>query len=146
MSLLDHFLDHQSGAQQNTNVPYSTDLRESVCRNLEMVLESRRSVAEVNASSIELKCSLYNYGMGNLHRCRNSVEISEICRDLEGLIQTFEPRLQQIVVELEQIDEQHNALCFHIEASVAGQNGEREVFDTTINLTNSTLMIEGYQP
>ena len=81
-----------------------------------------------------------------MHRCRSAVQASAICRDLENLIQTFEPRLYDVVVELEQVDEQNNALCFHIEASLAGQDGEREVFDSTINLTNSTLMIEGYQP
>ncbi|MCL6271444.1 type VI secretion system baseplate subunit TssE [Sansalvadorimonas sp. 2012CJ34-2] len=137
MSLLDRF-STQSVADQD-------DIRQSICRNLEMVLESRRPMIRVMEAAAELPASLYGYGLGNLHRCRHSVEASDICRDLEQLIQQFEPRLQEVVVELAKVDEQHNALCFHIEASIVGDDGDRESFDTTINLTNSTLMIEGYQ-
>ncbi len=123
----------------------SEDLRRSICRNLEMVLEARRPLFQQPESARELKGSLFNYGLGDLHRCRHSVQASDICRDLEQVIQQFEPRLQQVVVELAKVDEQHNALCFHIEAAIRGADGERESFDTTINLTNRTLMIEGYQ-
>ncbi|MGY0217412.1 type VI secretion system baseplate subunit TssE [Endozoicomonadaceae bacterium StTr2] len=140
MSLLDRFV---------TNGGVSSDLRQSICRNLEMVLEARRPMLDLaetagTAKRSELDTSLYGYGMGNLHQCRHSARSSDICRELEHLISQFEPRLEGVVVELAKVDASHNALRFHIEAGIRGQGGEIESFDTTINLTNSTLMIDGY--
>ncbi len=132
MSLLDSF----------SNIETTATTKQSICRNLEMVLDSRRAIFDLPEHSSHLQASLYGYGLKSLHDCRHSARVSDIVIDLEQTIQRFEPRLEQVVIELNRIDEHKNALSFHIEAVIKGEDGEPESFDTTINLTNATLMIE----
>ena len=139
MSLVERFSQQAEGRQGKI------ELSQSICRNLEMILNARRPMPEADhvstpESSI-LEQSLYGYGIRNLSHFHHSNQLIDICRDLENIIQQFEPRLKNVIVELNRIDEQSNALCFYIEASVHGENGERSLFDTTINLTNRVMVI-----
>lgn len=119
------------------------DLRQSICRNLEMILACRRPMVELPAlpATNALGQSLYGYGLSNLQGCRNAVQVHDVCRDLQHLVERFEPRLTSVVVELAKVDEQSNTLCFCIEANLRGGGDERDRFDTLIDLTSGAPAI-----
>jgi len=101
------------------------DLRQSVCRNLERILNSRNGMSQACAA----------YGLPDLTQIVNGVP--ERAREIEHAVQRcileYEPRLKQ--VEVEHVPDAHGPMtaCFRIRASVlAGKSAEEVWFETVV--------------
>lgn len=114
--------------------------RRSVQRHLRMLMETRQALWQLPAGATELPASLAHYGMSNLHQTRTPYHAQRLCQQIEAMIRNFEPRLSDISVVFESIEEQSNAVHFRIDA-VLRVSGEEEAvsFDSAVNLTNATV-------
>lgn len=134
MSLLEKLLQQPDDSQDLARI------RQSVQRHLQMLMESRRALWQLPPSATELPASLARYGMNNLHQTRTPYHAQKLCQQIEQLISNFEPRLSDVSVVFEQVEEQSNAVRFRIEAVLVAAGTEEEVwFDSTVNLTNATV-------
>jgi type VI secretion system protein ImpF len=75
-------------------------LREYVCRDLAMLLNSTSLEASYDLSALaHVRESVLNYGMPSLAgRAPRSLDLEEIARAIENVIRQFEPRLSQVRV------------------------------------------------
>jgi type VI secretion system protein ImpF len=104
-SLLDRLLDDASHKQQEDAKPAHqqlTDLRLNVRRDLESLLNTRRSEITWPVSWQQLDHSLLAYGVSDITgRALDTVSLQHrLCQELASVIETFEPRLRQVKVEL----------------------------------------------
>ena len=109
-----HFTDHDLD-----------DLKLSVIRNLERILNSREGMSQ----------ACVNYGLPDLTQIVNGVpeRAREIEESLERCIKEFEPRISQ--VEVEHVPNAHGPMtaCFRIRASVHnGKTAEEVWFETVV--------------
>lgn len=101
------------------------DLRLSIIRNLERILNSREGMAPACAS----------YGLPDLTQIVNGVpeRAREIEASIERCIKEYEPRIVQ--VEVEHVPNAHGPLtaCFRIRASAqAGKSAQEIWFETVV--------------
>ena len=122
-------------------------IKTSVCLNIKALLESRQCL-QVSPEYFPLaNASLYGYGLSSLHLGRSQYQGNRLCREIEVLLKNYEPRLKNVLVEIEQINEKSNSVNFTIEAMLVVDTGRRQicepiVFDSTLNLTCTRLTIE----
>ena len=119
------------------------DLKRSVLRNIKLLLESRQSLAGAENSPL-LNRSLYMYGLSARNLGRSDYQGNRLCREMEQLLSRFEPRLQDVLVEVERLRERDNRLYFRIEGvlQTAGRQEVSVAFDSVLNLTSTQLSIE----
>lgn len=102
-SLLDRLLDDDPAVQQEPawrQAAAISVLRKSVCRDLQNLLNARRPLSAAVERFPELRASLAEYGLPDLQslKIREDHDHSRICRYVEELIRTFEPRLREVRV------------------------------------------------
>ncbi len=134
------------------NEPFSVNaldsLKRSICNNIKMLLESRKCLTTVSEDYPNVRSSVYGYGLSNQYLNRSDYQGNRLCREIETLLVCYEPRLSEVVVEVEKLNDQCNVLCFRIEATLtlgaASNAGHQVVFDSTLNLTDTQLDIREY--
>ena len=121
------------------------DLIRSISRNIKVLLESRRFTGHVKEVYTESHSSLYEHGLADWSMSRNIYQGNRICRDIVELLEKFEPRLSNVIVEREHAQHRDNCLYFRIEGTLLGYDDEESapvVFDTSISLTSFHFEIE----
>ena len=123
-----------------------SELKQSICTNIKMVLETHRSLQSVGEYPL-VQEALYGYGLTVRHLRRSRYQGNRLSREIEQLLSRYEPRLRNVVVEMKQLNEQNNSLSFRIEGElIIGQATQRSavpvLFDSVFNLTNASLEIE----
>jgi len=148
-SILDRLLDNdpvnaiESDRDQHQKL---RELRRSVRRDLENLLNTRLRIVEPDDDYRELKKSLLNYGLPDLA----TVNISdkdrkkEFIEHLESLLIEFEPRFKSVSVNyLENSDRLDRSLRFRIDATLyADPSPEVVVFDSTLEPISRTVNVE----
>lgn len=122
------------------------DLKRSVCRNIKYLLESRQPLQDQDREHLSSQ-SLYDYGLSSRNLGRSEFQANRLCREIEQLLSRFEPRLQNVLVEMERARERGNRLYFRIEGILFSESGHRQpqvnvAFDSVLNLTYTRLSIE----
>jgi type VI secretion system protein ImpF len=148
-SVLDRLVDMEPA---NRNEPPSwraqslKELKDSVRRDLEWLLNSRRPLIEPPASAKELWRSVYAYGLPDTtglslkskddrHRLAHAVEIA---------VASFEPRLQNVKVTVPPSAPTSRVVHFQIEAMLRIEPApERVFFDTKLELLSGEYEVEG---
>jgi type VI secretion system protein ImpF len=76
------------------------ELKKSLRRDLEDLLNSRRPLDDLPAGFEELPGSLANYGLPDLQslEVRETHDLQRLCRLIEDCIRRFEPRLRNVTV------------------------------------------------
>jgi type VI secretion system protein ImpF len=120
-SILDRLLDDgatrssdEGSAQQNLK-----QLRQSVRRDLENLLNTRLRVTEPDERYIEINKSVLNYGLPDLATVNiiDKEKKQEFITQLENLLLTYEPRFKSVSVQqLENADSSDRTLNFRIDA------------------------------
>ncbi len=116
---------------------------ESVISNLRMILESRCYMSPVSDDYPLAQSSIYGYGLSSRHLNRSHYQGSHLCREIELQISRYEPRLGNVMVDIVQLNELENVICFRIEGVI--RTGIELVpvgFDSALNLTSISLDIE----
>jgi len=100
-SLLDRLLDDEPNREEEAPLSEQAALRlikHGLQRDVEDLLNSRRSIGSLSPSFEELADSLVNYGMDRPHSsdAKRSRSQSSLCQRIADTIRRFEPRLLEV--------------------------------------------------
>jgi type VI secretion system protein ImpF len=150
LSILDRLQDDEP--QLSRDLAHSRsqeliDLKQSIRRDLESLLNARRRGVPWPAHLTELARSLVNYGMPDLTGLDTGTSESreDLRRTLETVIRTFEPRFKTVHVRLlDNAEPLDRTLRFRIDGLVrCDPVPEPVVYDSTVEPTVGSLEIRG---
>ena len=149
MSLLDRLIDQEPERKLEPPLSRAQSLREmkaALRRDLEWLLNTRRTIEEAPASLKELEHSLYNYGLPDLSslylRSSNDQEI--LLKAIRTAVNFFEPRLLNIKVTLEPTGDDRRVLHFAIEGLLRMDPAPEHVFfDTVLEPMSGQYQVKG---
>ncbi len=149
LSVLDRLLDYEPEVSREAVASRSKNLRQlkqSVRRDLEWLLNTRQTADPLPPELKELNRSLAAYGLPDMSTAnvRNSADQNRMLRSLETAISIFEPRLQDITVSLEAGRDGERSLKFRIEARLwVDPVPEPITFDTVLQLHSGEYEVKG---
>lgn len=147
-SILDRLLDYEP--QMSSEPPRShaqslAELKRSVKRDLEWLLNTRHNGVYIAETLEELNESLAVYGLPDLTSLsvRNPNEQNRLSKAIEGALRIFEPRFMNVKVMLEPIDNTDRQLRFRIEAHLDVEPVPEPVsFDTVLQVGSGEFAIK----
>jgi type VI secretion system protein ImpF len=148
-SILDRLLDDEPNTPVDADKSRQRklrDLRNSVRRDLENLLNSRCRIMSPPSHLTEVETSLMNYGLPDLATV-NMLDVTkrrEFIRNLESIIRAFEPRFKSVTVRfMDGTDKTDRTLRFHIDAVLyADPAPEIIVFDSVLEPLLRTVTLE----
>ena len=148
-SVLDRLLDDDPGNEKESEKSRNQTLREvrqSLRRDLESLLNARRRVVSVPRALSETNHSLTNYGLPDLTNVnvQSDDTRSGLCRMIELLLERFETRFKTVEVNiLDNSDPLDRTLRFRIRALMHAEPApELVVFDTHVEPVTSTVNVK----
>lgn len=150
-SLLDRLIDDEPGNRneaRDRQAQSLNDLKDSVRRDIEWMLNTRRPPMEPPESAKELWKSVYCYGLPDTTgMVISSVEDrSRMAKMVATAIGIFEPRLINVNVDMAESPGTDRNLRFRIEAMLRVEPAPARVsFDTTLELTSGEYEVQGEQ-
>lgn len=146
-SVLDRLIDLQPKVREDppTSRGQSTrELKVSLQRDLEWLLNTRRIAEEVPELAEDLKNSLFYYGLPEFTELNISNAADVLARHLESAIKTFEPRLTNVRVSMRPVEGLGRIAHFIIEAILLiDPVPERITFDTVLELAKGEYRVRG---
>lgn len=149
-SVLDRLLDDDPATSRDPPQSASQVLRElkrSVRRDLENLLNTRRRCMSWPSHLTELERSLVNYGLPDIAGMDLAAvrEREGLGRLIEAVIRRFEPRFKTVHVEmLENADPQDRVLRFRIDALLRAEPApEPVVFDSALEPATGNVEVRG---
>lgn len=148
-SLLDRLIDEDPKSPGESAQYRLLDVRQvkgHVVRDLENLLNSRRDITNLPAEFRELDNSVATYGLKDFTaENTDSQKVRQTIRkDVEQTIARFEPRLQNVKVELETGSKKERNLSFHISALlVVDPIREPVAFDTFFDSIRKEYVVSG---
>jgi len=150
-SLLDRLIDLSPNEKSEGAITWAQsvrDLKRSVHRDLESLLNTRRTPNAATEALPELKASLYNYGLPDISSMSRDAHDSRtrLLRLVEEAISTFEPRLANVRASLVEDSAGANRrdLHFVIHALLRmDPNPEPVLFDTTLDASSGAYQVTG---
>lgn len=122
-------------------------LKQSLVRDLEWLLNTRRIAEPAPDAYPEVQRSVYHFGLPDISsRSADSLDVQQgLSRDIEECIQIFEPRLTDVRVSVRPSEEKGSRLArFVIEALLRMEpNPERVVFDTVLETPTGKFFVRG---
>lgn len=148
-SVLDRLLDDEPESKHDIDHDQHykiRQLRKSVRRDLENLMNARYRVMEPGEEYNELDNSLLNYGLPDLATI-NIIDLEkrkEFTDHMEKILHEFEPRFKDINVSyLENSEETDRTLRFRIDATLyADPNPEVVIFDSVLEPVTRSISIE----
>lgn len=152
-SVLDRLLDSEPAVSREapkSRTQVLRELKQSVRRDLENLLNTRRRFGEVSGDLSELSVSLATYGLpdisgADIGSARSRMELR---RRLEKTIQTFEPRFKTLSVTLlEAGDASDRVLRFRIDGLLRVEPAPEPVsFNSAVEPATGSVEIRGANP
>jgi type VI secretion system protein ImpF len=148
-SILDRLLD-DSPSTSTEAVPRrlfsAAELKSSVARDMEALLNTRQEALEGVASEYEATSrSLLSYGLPDFtsFNFRSQRDRVRLHRAIEEAITSFESRLSNVRVTLEPADDHYRAVRFRVEALLKMEPLPAPVmFDTVLRLNTQEYVVE----
>jgi type VI secretion system protein ImpF len=146
-SVLDRLTDERP---RDTQEPPGTaprslaQIKESVKRDLEWLLNSRQVLADLPGDLRQLDRSLLTYGLPDFtaSSLSNIADQDLLRRSVEDAIRRFEPRLSRVSVALEAPRTLDRTLRFRIDALLRVEpEPEPITFDSVLQLTTKTFVV-----
>ncbi len=137
-SVLDRLLDYEPELSREAPASRAKNLRQlkqSVRRDLEWLLNTRKTDDRITPEMKELTRSLATYGLPDFSNAntKNPAEEKRMRRALENIISIFEPRLEDIVVTIEPLRQTERALRVRIDGQLKIDPAPEPVtFDTVL--------------
>ena len=148
-SILDRLIDDEPHNQSESDPGQHQllkQLRESVRRDLESLLNTRYSIISPSEQHPELEKSLLNYGLPDLATVNilDSRRRDEFTRTLEKTLMDFEPRFKTVKVSyLDNSDKLDRTLHFRIDAEIFAEPlPEVVVFDSVLESVTRNVTIK----
>jgi len=145
-SILNRLIDRERNVtHEPARVGFSVgQIKDSVARDLENLLNTRRNIHIPSASCLEVNNSLFIYGLPDF-TSRNPGNVSvraQLRLEIEKTISRFEPRLKNITVHIDSPAGGNRELKFRITGVlVVDPISEPVVFDTNYDLNRSNYTI-----
>lgn len=147
-SLLDRLIDYDPKESRESPKSRSANLRElklSVRRDLEFLLNSRSFPDEIPESLEELNKSVALYGLPDFTRSnvKNPSEQIKLTEQLESVIRIFEPRLMDLQITLDPVNDIERSLRFRILAQLkVDPVPEPIAFDTILQMGSGEFEVK----
>lgn len=148
-SILDRLIDHEPEATREPppgRHQYLTDLRQSVRRDLESLLNSRYCMVSPPEELTELEHSLLNYGLPDLATVNisNPEKKQAFVRELERILRDYEPRFKSVkITHLENREGTDRTLRFRIDAVLwADPAPQSVVFDSILEPVSRSVNVK----
>lgn len=121
--------------------------KKGVLRDLDWLLNTRRTYDAADEGMPELRSSLYHYGLSDITSMSGDSTVVRrwLVRHVEEVIEMFEPRLTEVrVVPVMKEEGNSRTVRFAIEALLKmDPNPERVVFDTVLEVTSGKFQLKG---
>jgi type VI secretion system protein ImpF len=149
LSVLDRLIDRDP--KTRSEVPFSRaqslrELKLALKRDLEWLLNTRRTIDPAPDSARETVRSVYHYGFEDISSksVLSSRDHAELVREMESVIAIFEPRLKRAKVRMEREEGGYRSLKFVIEGLLCMDPAPEPVrFDTVLELGKAEYEIKG---
>lgn len=145
-SVLDRLIDRDDGGTGEWGQSVAR-YKASVLRDLEWLLNTRRTPEAASEDFPELRRSVYHYGLPDLSSLSadSTSDRRFLLHEVERTIELFEPRLDGVQVSLAKVGEAGRP---EIRFSVRGllrmePSPERVSFDTVLSLASGRFAVEG---
>ncbi|MGB2592105.1 MAG: type VI secretion system baseplate subunit TssE [Candidatus Acidiferrum sp.] len=149
LPLLDRLLDDEPKIKTEAPMSRSTSLarlKTAVRRDLENLLNTRRTPDLIPEGSVEILRSVYYYGLPDITSMPANFlyEQTKLLQSIETAVKTFEPRLDGVRVSLVPVAGQTRVLRFVIDGMLRiDPLPEHVVYDASIELTSLEVQISG---
>jgi type VI secretion system protein ImpF len=149
LSVLDRLKDQEPERKLESPLTRAQSLRElkaALRRDLEWLLNSRRTIEPSPASLRELERSLYNYGLPDVSSLylRSAKDQETLLKAIKTAIDVFEPRLMNIKVTLEPAAEDARVIRFAIEGLLRMDPAPEHIFfDTVLEPMSGQYQVKG---
>jgi type VI secretion system protein ImpF len=148
-SLLDRLTDEQPGQPADAPIAHEESVRryrQSVQRDLERLLNTRRTIVPVDALFAEVRDSVHEFGIPDgTGIAPGTIEGQKLLTDsIRDAISRFEPRLANVVVRLTDSDQVKTPqVRFVVEATLRmDPTPEQIVFDSLLDIATGGIAIE----
>src|SRR5580704_2641961 len=117
LSVLDRLIDKDPKVSSEVPLTRAQSLRElklGIKRDLEWLLNTRRTIEPAPESARETVRSVYQYGFADISSksVLSTRDHSDLIRDMEAAIAIFEPRLKRAKVRMEAVEGSYRSLKF----------------------------------
>jgi type VI secretion system protein ImpF len=150
LSVLDRLIDNDPKHSAEVPLTRAQSLRElrlSLKRDLEWLLNTRRTIEPALESARETARSVYHYGFTDISSksVLSSKDHSDIVKEMESAIAVFEPRLKRAKARMELMEgPSYRALKFTIEGLLCMDPAPEPIrFDTVLELGKGAYEIKG---
>jgi type VI secretion system protein ImpF len=149
LSVLDRLIDREP--KNSSEIPFTRtqslrELKLSLKRDLEWLLNTRKTIDPAPDSARETVRSVYNYGFADISSksVLSGRDQSELVREMELAIAVFEPRLKRAKVRMERVEGSYRSLKFVIEGLLCMDPAPEPVrFDTVLELGKGEYEVKG---
>jgi type VI secretion system protein ImpF len=148
-SVFDRLLDYEPEVSHEPVASRAKSLRQlkqSVRRDLEWLLNTRQMPGATPPGSQELKRSLAAYGLPDFSVLSpdSPADQKYMRREIEDAIRTFEPRLEDVIVSVAPLRSTERAMRFRIDARLKVEPAPEPVtFDTVLQLGIGQYIVQG---
>lgn len=148
LSVLDRLIDYEPEVSREAPASRTKNLRllkQAVRRDLEWLLNTRQT-PDLPAGLQEVLSSVYAYGIPDFSNLssRNPGDHLRLKRALEFAVESFEPRLEDVVVHVDTTESVFRTLRFRIDARLRVDPAPEPVtFDTTFQLGSGEFRVKG---
>jgi type VI secretion system protein ImpF len=149
LSVLDRLIDNDPKRSAEGPLTRSQSLRElkaALKRDLEWLLNTRRTIDPAPESARETARSVYQYGFADISSksVLSSQDHSDLVREMESVLAIFEPRLKRVKVRMEAVGDNSRNLRFVIEGLLNVDPAPEPVcFDTLLELGKGEYEVRG---
>jgi type VI secretion system protein ImpF len=145
-SLLDRLIDLDPESQREAPLnswEQARELRAALCRDLTVLLNTRRAAEDFDRRYEEATNSLLTFGILDFtsYNLKKAVEQEQLRRSIERAVRQFEPRLERVGVSIEEADPQRPYLRLQISAALRGEAGEPVVFDAAAHRDSRRIAV-----
>jgi type VI secretion system protein ImpF len=149
LSVLDRLLDDDP--KNSAEVPLTRaqslrKLKEGLRRDLEWLLNTRRTIDPAPDSARETVRSVYHYGFADIssRSVLSSQDHNDLVREMELALALFEPRLKRVKVRMEPLADNSRMLRFVIDGLLNVDPAPEPVrFDTVLELGKGEYEVRG---
>jgi type VI secretion system protein ImpF len=149
LSVLDRLIDRDPKTRAEVPLTRPQSLRElklALKRDLEWLLNTRKTIDLAPDSARETARSVYHYGFADISSksVLSTRDHSDLVRDMESAIAFYEPRLKRARVRMELVEGSYRTLKFVIEGLLCMDPAPEPVrFDTVLELGKGEYEIKG---
>lgn len=147
-TLLDRLMDEnpRSSREEAENVWEQTrKLRSALCRDLAVLLNTRRASEDFDGRFEEAGNSLLSFGITDFtsHNLKKGVQQEQLRKSIEQSIRRFEPRLDHVDVTLQESEAGRPVVRFQVSAVLRTRNQDAVFFEATLHRDSRRFGVSG---